>query len=154
MSAQGAQVDANGKRLAVSALKPSEMINLMDVLDPDLYLDDRSPAYSSAAGSTLVPEEARSAPLQSPRKSVHGSLGYLSGRVFEFSSPTTSPRSPTGMRHSESDGSISYMTLEKIVERVTLNPGTLRPSYTAPRSLYISRLGPRFLLSLSCSLTV
>lgn len=123
MSAPGAQPAANGKRPAVSALKPSEMINLIDALDPDLYLDDHSPANPSAAGSTLIPAEAHTAPLRSPRKSVHGSLGYLSGRIFEFTSPTTSPRSPTGMRHSDSDGLVPFLTLEKIVERVTLNPG-------------------------------
>lgn len=132
MSAPGALPDASGKRPVVSALKPSEMINLIDVLDPGLYLDDHTPGNPSAAGSPFVPAEAHTTPLRSPRKSIHGSLGYLSGKVFEFSSPTTSPRSPTSQRNSEADGSASLMSLERIIERVTLNPGTQGFGYTKP----------------------
>lgn len=126
MSGPSGQAAFNIKAVPSQAPKPRTMINLIEVLDPDFYSEEQdvgTPMQRLSAISLLNLPPRNDITISSPRKSVQGTLGYLSGRTFDFEASSGSPSASSSIKYSEIDGSIEVISLEMLIIRVTLNPG-------------------------------
>lgn len=102
------------------------MINWSEEIDLNLFVFDAPPGTPQTLTSP-APATTNAAPAESPTDSgpsdSQGSLGFSSGRLFDFDTSPGDLSSYNTVKLSDIDGSIELISIERVIERVTLNPG-------------------------------